>query len=84
MASEKELVPLAEVARLIRHIRIRHIQPHRRFAELRDLFRQHPEWLAPWVGTVFRFQTVDFPAPKDVLRVVDGEKLERLGVRRRA
>lgn len=40
---------------------------HPRFAELRDLFRAHPEWFGAWHGTLFRFQTVDFPAPKDVL-----------------
>lgn len=43
------------------------IHRHPRFAELRDLFRAHPEWYAPWAGTLFRFHTVDFPAPKDVL-----------------
>jgi RES domain-containing protein len=42
-------------------------QRHPRFAELRDLFRAHPNWFGPWHGTLFRFQTVDFPAPKDVL-----------------
>ena len=40
---------------------------HPRMAELRDLFRAHPEWFSPWSGTLFRFQTVDFPVPKDVL-----------------
>jgi RES domain-containing protein len=43
------------------------IHRHPRFAELRDLFRAHPEWFGAWNGTLFRFQTVDFPAPKDVL-----------------
>ena len=43
------------------------IHRHPRFAELRDLFRAHPEWFAPWAGTLFRFHTVDYPAPKDVL-----------------
>lgn len=43
------------------------IHRHPRFAELRDLFRAHPEWFAPWTGTLFRFHTVDYPAPKDVL-----------------
>ena len=46
---------------------IQRIHPHPRFAEMRDMFRQHPEWFGPWAGTLFRFQTVDFPAPKDVL-----------------
>ena len=40
---------------------------HPRFAELRDQLRSHPEWFGAWRGTLFRFQTVDFPAPKDVL-----------------
>jgi RES domain-containing protein len=44
---------------------IRHRHP--RFAELRDLFRSHPAWFSTWQGTFFRFQTVDFTAPKDVL-----------------
>lgn len=43
------------------------MQPHPRFTELRDLFRNHPEWFGPWTGTLFRFQTVNFPTPKDVL-----------------
>ncbi|HEY3761274.1 MAG TPA: RES family NAD+ phosphorylase [Verrucomicrobiae bacterium] len=43
------------------------IHRHPRFVELRDLFRAHPEWFSAWRGTLFRFQTVDFPAPKDVL-----------------
>ena len=43
------------------------VQGHPRFAEWRDLFRRHPEWFVPWRGTFFRFQTVDFPAPKEVL-----------------
>lgn len=46
---------------------IQGVHPHPRFAELRDLFREHPEWFRPWAGALFRFQTVDFPAPKDVL-----------------
>ncbi len=40
---------------------------HPRFVELRKDFRQHPEWFTPWNGVFFRFQTVDFPLPKDVL-----------------
>ncbi len=43
------------------------IHRHPRFAELRDLLRAHPEWFRPWRGTLFRFQTVDFPTLKDVL-----------------
>lgn len=43
------------------------VHRHPRFAELRDLFRAHPEWFGAWHGTLFRFQTVDFPTLKDVL-----------------
>jgi RES domain-containing protein len=43
------------------------IHRHPRFTELRDLFQSHPEWFRAWNGTLFRFQTVDFPAPKDIL-----------------
>ena len=40
---------------------------HPRYVELREMFRAHPDWFGPWHGTLFRFQTVDYPAPKDVL-----------------
>jgi RES domain-containing protein len=40
---------------------------HPRFAELRDEFRDHPDWFTLWNGTLFRFHTVDFPTAKDVL-----------------
>lgn len=40
---------------------------HPRFNELRALFCAQQEWFGPWTGTFFRFQTVSFPAPKDVL-----------------
>ena len=38
-----------------------------RFAEFRDLLAANRDLLKPWSGTLFRFQTVDFPAPEDVL-----------------
>ncbi len=38
-----------------------------RFAELRALFASKPELLQPWSGTLFRFQTVEFPTPEEVL-----------------
>lgn len=38
-----------------------------RFAEFRDLLAAKPELLQPWSGTLFRFQTVAFPTPEDVL-----------------
>ncbi|NJK92411.1 MAG: RES family NAD+ phosphorylase [Blastochloris sp.] len=40
---------------------------HPRFIELRDRFREQPEWFTDWKGTFFRFQTVDFPTARDVL-----------------
>lgn len=43
------------------------IHRHPRFAELREQFRANPDWFVAWSGTVFRFQSVDFPKPKDVL-----------------
>jgi RES domain-containing protein len=43
------------------------IHPHPRFAEFRKILAAHPGWLQPWTGTFFRFQTIDFPAAKDVL-----------------
>lgn len=48
-------------------MRLQRLQPHRRFAELRRLLHGHPDWFGPWAGTVFRFQTVAYPAPRDVL-----------------
>ncbi len=38
-----------------------------RFAEFRDLLAAKPELWQPWSGTLFRFQTVEFPTPEDVL-----------------
>lgn len=43
------------------------IQPNPRFAEFQKIVAAHPEWLSAWSGTFFRFQSIDFPAPKDVL-----------------
>jgi RES domain-containing protein len=43
------------------------VHRHPRFAELRDEFRAHPEWFAPWSGLLFRFQTVDYPLASDIL-----------------
>lgn len=40
---------------------------HPRFAELCDEFLDHPDWFTPWTGALFRFQTVEFPAAKDIL-----------------
>jgi len=38
-----------------------------RFAEFRDLLAVKSELFRPWSGTLFRFQTVEFPTPEDVL-----------------
>lgn len=38
-----------------------------RFAALCNRLRNHPEWLGNWNGTLFRFQTIDFPSPRDIL-----------------
>jgi hypothetical protein len=51
-------------------MKLSRIQPNPRFAEVPQILAEHPEWLKPWSGTFFRFQTIDFPAAKDVLSVV--------------
>jgi RES domain-containing protein len=43
------------------------IRPNPRFAELCRTLSAHPDWPKPWSGIFFRFQIIDFPAPKDVL-----------------
>ena len=43
------------------------IQPNPRFVEFEATIAGHPEWLKPWAGTFFRFQSISFPEPKDVL-----------------
>ena len=43
------------------------VHRHPRFTELRDEFRDHPQWFTSWTGTLFRFHTIDFPTAKDVL-----------------
>jgi RES domain-containing protein len=40
---------------------------HPRFVELCDEFRANPEWFTPWAGTLYRFQTVKYPSPKEIL-----------------
>ena len=40
---------------------------HPRFAEFGELLRNTPGLFEGWQGTLFRFQTVDYPAPKDIL-----------------
>ncbi len=43
------------------------LQPNPRFEDFQEIMAAHPEWLTPWSGTFFRFQTIDFPSAKDVL-----------------
>lgn len=43
------------------------IQHHPRFAELSRIFAAQPELFGAWCGTLFRFQTVEYPTPGDVL-----------------
>jgi RES domain-containing protein len=46
---------------------IRALHYHPRFTELNHEFHAHPEWFSKWTGTLFRFQTVEFPSAKDIL-----------------
>lgn len=41
--------------------------PNPRYGDLRSILAAHPEWLAPWSGHFFRFQTIQFPCAKDIL-----------------
>lgn len=41
--------------------------PNPRYGELCAILAAHPEWLSPWSGHFFRFQTIQFPAGKDIL-----------------
>jgi len=41
--------------------------PDPRYGELRAILAAHPDWLAPWSGHFFRFQTIQFPSAKDIL-----------------
>jgi RES domain-containing protein len=43
------------------------LQPSTRFAQFHKTIAAHPEWLQPWAGTFFRFQTIEFPTARDVL-----------------
>ena len=42
-------------------------RPNPRFDELRKLISSKPMSLSSWAGTLYRFQTVDYPTPEDVL-----------------
>lgn len=41
--------------------------PNPRYADIRATLAAHPEWPYPWNGHFFRFQTIKFPAAKDIL-----------------
>lgn len=41
--------------------------PNPRYGEFRTILAAHPEWLAPWRGHFFRFQTIQFPTARDIL-----------------
>jgi RES domain-containing protein len=43
------------------------LRPNPRYAGLRDLLTAKAELFQPWSGTLFRFQTVKFPTPEDML-----------------
>ena len=43
------------------------LQPNPRFAEFQEIIVAHPEWLKPWSGTLFRFQTIEFPSAEEIL-----------------
>lgn len=43
------------------------LHPHPRSNALREWLRTHAEFLRPWAGRLFRFQTLAYPAPKDLL-----------------
>jgi RES domain-containing protein len=49
--------------------RVKSARPHPnpRFAEFQEIMAAKPEWLTPWSGTFFRFQTIDFSSANDVL-----------------
>jgi RES domain-containing protein len=48
-------------------VKLPHPSPNPRYREFRDALAAHPEWLAPWRGCFFRFQTIQFPTAKDIL-----------------
>lgn len=49
------------------HAMRRSIHRHPRFAELRNEVLELNDWFAVWSGIFFRFQTLEYPAAKDIL-----------------
>lgn len=43
------------------------LESNPRYAEFREVLAAHPEWLKPWTGTLFRFQTIDFPTANNII-----------------
>lgn len=43
------------------------LEPNFHYAEFCRVLTAHPEWLQPWTGTLFRFQTINFPTASDIL-----------------
>ena len=54
------------------------ITPHPRAGEFRDVLGSNDKLLTPWQGMLFRFQTVRFPTPQEIL---SGEGARRTGAR---
>ncbi|MBE7539735.1 MAG: RES family NAD+ phosphorylase [Opitutaceae bacterium] len=43
------------------------LKPNPRYAEFHETLATHPQWLKPWTGTLFRFQTINFPTARDII-----------------
>lgn len=54
------------------------IQSNPRYEEFREIVATHRDWLGPWEGMFFRYQTVEFPSAKDIL---SGDGARRRGGR---
>lgn len=52
--------------------------PNPRYRAFRECLAAHPDWLKPWTGCFFRFQTLQFPSAADIL---SGEGASRRGGR---
>lgn len=55
-----------------------HLTPNPRFAAFKATLTKNPGLFQPWQGTFFRFQSISFPAPGEVL---SGEGARRRGGR---
>lgn len=43
------------------------LSPNPRYGEILTVLAAHPDWLIPWSGHFFRFQTLHFPTATDIL-----------------